>query len=154
MPNLPENPVTAISLYKDGHVWDTAQVRPGHYTLEAARRQIAEWKEKILREEPEAHLVSHYHRRLPNQIGTERERELMQVLIDIQMMADECVLFDEQNLDAITEDDKNSKSYTITPHYHWSQRLKVAESMASFTRGKLAEVGIYAGLPVANGDGI
>ena len=154
MTDLPENPVTAISLYKDGRIWDTAQVRPGHYTLESARRQIAEWKEKILREEPEAHLVSHYHRRLPNQIGTERERELMQALIDIQMMADECVLFDEQNLDAITEDDKNSKSYTITPHYHWSQRLKLSTQTADFTRGVLADTGIHVGRPTPNGDAL
>lgn len=55
---IDDSDVEAIILLKDGVEWDRARRRD--YTLDAAKRTVADWKEKILREEPESELETVY----------------------------------------------------------------------------------------------
>lgn len=55
---IDDSDIAAIILLKDGVEWDRARLRD--YTLDAAKRTVADWKEKILREEPEAELEAVY----------------------------------------------------------------------------------------------
>lgn len=50
--------IFAVILLKDGREWDRARLRD--YTLSAAMRTVEDWKEKILREEPESELETVY----------------------------------------------------------------------------------------------
>lgn len=48
--------IAALILLVDGTEWDRARIYNGSYTLEAAIRQMEEWKQKVRREDPEARI--------------------------------------------------------------------------------------------------
>lgn len=48
--------LVALVLMVNGQEWDRARVKPHHYTIDSARRQMIEWREKVRREEPDAQI--------------------------------------------------------------------------------------------------